>query len=110
MELVNFLLKCGDDVRLWVSRRLRGQCEQQWGALCHTLGHTCPPGNQSDGSVQNTAATTLPTTVVLPITAQGRRQPTKDAEAEKKRGAQGAAVDAATADPPAFEKANMTVA
>lgn len=108
MELVNFLLKCGDDVRLWVGRRLRSQCEQQWGPLCRTFGSTCPLGNQSD-DVQN-AATTLPTTAALPITTQGRsqRQPTTAAKAEEKRSAQGAA--AATSGLPAFEKANMTVA
>lgn len=113
MELVNFLLKCGDDVRLWVSRRLRGQCEQQWGALCHTFGSPCPLGNQSD-NVQNAAAATILPTTAPAITAQGRsqRQPTTAAEAEEKRSAQeaAAAATAATSGLLAFEKTNMTVA
>uniref|UniRef100_A0A3Q3KI08 Stanniocalcin n=1 Tax=Monopterus albus TaxID=43700 RepID=A0A3Q3KI08_MONAL len=41
VELVNFLLKCGDKVRSWVSQRLRGQCEQHWGALCSSFDRTC---------------------------------------------------------------------
>uniref|UniRef100_A0A3B4Y105 Stanniocalcin n=1 Tax=Seriola lalandi dorsalis TaxID=1841481 RepID=A0A3B4Y105_SERLL len=41
VELVNFLLKCGDEVRSWVSRRLREQCEQHWGALCRSFSSTC---------------------------------------------------------------------
>uniref|UniRef100_A0A8D2ZN35 Stanniocalcin n=1 Tax=Scophthalmus maximus TaxID=52904 RepID=A0A8D2ZN35_SCOMX len=51
VELVNFLLKCGDEVRSWVSRRLRGQCEQHWGALCRSFGRTCP---QSDAPQHTT--------------------------------------------------------
>uniref|UniRef100_A0A3B4YVZ0 Stanniocalcin n=1 Tax=Stegastes partitus TaxID=144197 RepID=A0A3B4YVZ0_9TELE len=42
VELMNFLLKCGDNVRTWVGRRLRGQCEQHWGALCGSFGSICP--------------------------------------------------------------------
>ncbi|XP_024921517.1 stanniocalcin-2 [Cynoglossus semilaevis] len=65
VELVNFLLKCDDEVRSWVSRRLRGQCEQHWGALCGSLGNPCSlsqPGAQQQG--------TAPTpTVPWPITA-----------------------------------------
>uniref|UniRef100_A0A3Q3WI00 Stanniocalcin n=1 Tax=Mola mola TaxID=94237 RepID=A0A3Q3WI00_MOLML len=38
VELMNFLLNCGDEVRLWVGRRLRGQCVQHWGKLCGSLG------------------------------------------------------------------------
>lgn len=115
MELVNFLLKCGDDVRLWVGRRLRGQCEQQWGALCHTFGSTCPLGNQSDNLPNVGATATPPTAAPWPVTARGRsqRQPTTAAEAEEKRGAQeatAAAAAAATSGLPALEKANVTVA
>ncbi|XP_047235781.1 uncharacterized protein LOC124876813 [Girardinichthys multiradiatus] len=42
VELMNFLLKCGDEIRTWVGRRLRGQCEQHWGALCSTFTNNCP--------------------------------------------------------------------
>uniref|UniRef100_A0A3Q2PWX4 Stanniocalcin n=1 Tax=Fundulus heteroclitus TaxID=8078 RepID=A0A3Q2PWX4_FUNHE len=38
VELMNFLLKCGDDIRTWVGRRLRGQCEQHWGSLSCVWG------------------------------------------------------------------------
>uniref|UniRef100_A0A7N5ZSE0 Stanniocalcin n=1 Tax=Anabas testudineus TaxID=64144 RepID=A0A7N5ZSE0_ANATE len=48
VELVNFLLTCGDKVRSWVSRRLRGQCEQHWGALCSSFS-----------SVENQLSTSL---------------------------------------------------
>ncbi|KAM8741079.1 stanniocalcin-2-like isoform 1-T2 [Acanthopagrus schlegelii] len=54
VELMNFLLKCGDEVRLWVGRRLRGQCEQHWGALCGGLGGTCSLG-QSDAPQHTTS-------------------------------------------------------
>uniref|UniRef100_H3DFD9 Stanniocalcin n=1 Tax=Tetraodon nigroviridis TaxID=99883 RepID=H3DFD9_TETNG len=40
VELMNFLLKCGEEERRWVGWRLRGQCEQHWGMLCTSLG--CP--------------------------------------------------------------------
>ncbi|MEQ2158750.1 hypothetical protein GOODEAATRI_015588 [Goodea atripinnis] len=42
VELMNFLLKCGDEIRTWVGRRLQGQCEQHWGALCSTFTNNCP--------------------------------------------------------------------
>uniref|UniRef100_A0A4W6F5K7 Stanniocalcin n=1 Tax=Lates calcarifer TaxID=8187 RepID=A0A4W6F5K7_LATCA len=75
--LVNFLLKCGDEVRSWVSRRLRGQCEQHWGALCRSFGSTCSL-SQSDVPQHTTAQ---PSTVPWPITAQGPvQQPTRAAE------------------------------
>uniref|UniRef100_A0A3P9AS88 Stanniocalcin n=1 Tax=Maylandia zebra TaxID=106582 RepID=A0A3P9AS88_9CICH len=32
VELTNFLLKCGEEVKTWVGRRLREQCEQYWGS------------------------------------------------------------------------------
>ncbi|XP_037125978.1 biorientation of chromosomes in cell division protein 1 [Syngnathus acus] len=40
-ELINFLLRCGDDVGPWVARRLRAQCRDHWGALCDILAVTC---------------------------------------------------------------------
>uniref|UniRef100_A0A3P8TEE3 Stanniocalcin n=1 Tax=Amphiprion percula TaxID=161767 RepID=A0A3P8TEE3_AMPPE len=53
VELTNFLLKCGDEVRTWVGRRLHGQCEQHWGALCGSFGSICPLSQ----SLQQTTAT-----------------------------------------------------
>ncbi|KAI7795843.1 putative stanniocalcin-2 [Triplophysa rosa] len=37
VELVNILLGCGEEVRVAISRRIRTQCEQNWGALCGSL-------------------------------------------------------------------------
>lgn len=37
MELVNILLGCGEEVRVAIARRIRTQCEQNWGALCGSL-------------------------------------------------------------------------
>lgn len=37
MELVNILLGCGEEVRAAIGRRIRNQCEQNWGALCASL-------------------------------------------------------------------------
>ncbi|XP_038155361.1 uncharacterized protein LOC119792689 [Cyprinodon tularosa] len=37
VELMNFLLKCGGEIRTWVGRRLRGQCEQHWGGSAAPL-------------------------------------------------------------------------
>ncbi|XP_070839556.1 uncharacterized protein [Chaetodon trifascialis] len=76
VELMNFLLQCGEEVRLWVSRRLRGQCEQQWGVLCSSFGGTCFP-SQSD-ALQHT--TVSPPTPPRLITAP--QQPTRAAEPE----------------------------
>ncbi|XP_041808712.1 uncharacterized protein LOC121617588 [Chelmon rostratus] len=79
VELMNFLLQCGEEVRLWVSRRLRGQCEQQWGSLCSSFGGTCSP-SQSDAPQHTTVP---PPTPPRPITAQGpQQQPTRVAEPE----------------------------
>nr|XP_055035510.1 uncharacterized protein LOC129423285 [Misgurnus anguillicaudatus] len=37
VELVNILLGCGEEVRVAIGRRIRTQCEQNWGALCGSL-------------------------------------------------------------------------
>uniref|UniRef100_A0A672ZTS3 Stanniocalcin n=1 Tax=Sphaeramia orbicularis TaxID=375764 RepID=A0A672ZTS3_9TELE len=79
VELINFLLTCGDEARSWVGRRLQGQCTQHWGALCESFGSSCSL-SQSD-AVQ-------PTTVP-PLTAQGallQQQPTRAAEADDRSG------------------------
>ncbi|XP_072231700.1 uncharacterized protein [Leuresthes tenuis] len=70
VELMNFLLKCGDGVRAWVGRRLRGQCEQHWGALCGSFTNLCPQ-SQPDGPQ---LTTTPQATVAWPITARQQLQ------------------------------------
>ncbi|XP_059208017.1 uncharacterized protein LOC131986893 [Centropristis striata] len=74
VELMNFLLQCGDAARLWVGRRLQGQCQHHWGALCGGFGGACSH-NQSDVRQHSTAP---PPTVPRPITAQDppQQQPT----------------------------------
>lgn len=37
MELVNILLSCGEEVKEALTRSVRLQCEQNWGALCDSL-------------------------------------------------------------------------
>ncbi|XP_035035085.1 uncharacterized protein LOC118122476 [Hippoglossus stenolepis] len=105
VELVNFLLKCGDEVRSWVSRRLRGQCEQHWGSLCRSFGGTCS-FNQSD-ALQNTTAP--PPTVPRPITAQGPlQQPIRAAEPEDRRRGLNVIDNATESVFPVSEKTNVT--
>ncbi|MGH0156319.1 UNVERIFIED_CONTAM: hypothetical protein FKN15_031024 [Acipenser sinensis] len=38
VELVNILLSCGEEVKEAITRSVRVQCEQNWGALCDSLG------------------------------------------------------------------------
>lgn len=115
VELVNFLLKCSDEVRLWVGRRLRGQCEQHWGALCGSFGSACLLNNQSDtlqrATTTTTTATTPPPTAPWPVTAQGpRRQPTTAAEPENRSTQKTDSSGDATSGLPVLEKANVTAA
>ncbi|CAJ1063608.1 stanniocalcin-2-like [Xyrichtys novacula] len=77
VELINFLLDCGDEVRSWVSLRMRSQCEQNWGTLCSSFGSSCSV-SQSD-TPQHTTTSPLPTTVPRPFTLQ---QPTAEAQHE----------------------------
>ncbi|KAI2656725.1 Stanniocalcin-2 [Labeo rohita] len=37
VELVNILLSCGEEVKEAITRSVRLQCEQNWGALCDSL-------------------------------------------------------------------------
>ncbi|ROJ62523.1 Stanniocalcin-2 [Anabarilius grahami] len=53
VELVNILLGCGEEVRVAIGRRIRTQCEQNWGALCGSLS-LC-----ALGKVENQASSTL---------------------------------------------------
>ncbi|XP_018611889.1 stanniocalcin-2a [Scleropages formosus] len=45
VELVNILLGCGEEVKEAITRSVRLQCEQNWGALCDSLSFcsTLPP-------------------------------------------------------------------
>nr|XP_054587099.1 uncharacterized protein LOC107386810 [Nothobranchius furzeri] len=69
VELINFLLRCGDEIQVWVGQRLRGQCEQHWGALCGSFTNTCPL-SQSDALEHSTP----PPAAAQPITAAEPRQ------------------------------------
>ncbi|CAL8265683.1 unnamed protein product [Merluccius merluccius] len=72
VELVNFLLGCGEEVRSWVGRRLRAQCSQQWGSsVCGSFGSGCP-FNQSDLALPH--ATTPPPTMPQPVAGQSPPQ------------------------------------
>ncbi|XP_070700177.1 stanniocalcin-2-like [Pempheris klunzingeri] len=104
VELMNFLLKCGDEVRLWVSQRLRRQCEQHWGPLCSSFGSTCSL-SQSDAPQHTTAP---PPTTPWPVTAQGPlQQPTGAAAPEVRSGL--SPIDNVTQPGlPMSEKANIT--
>ncbi|KAJ8254689.1 hypothetical protein GJAV_G00196090 [Gymnothorax javanicus] len=42
VELVNILLGCGEEVKEAISRSVRLQCEQHWGALCESLSFCSP--------------------------------------------------------------------
>ncbi|KAM4547590.1 stanniocalcin-2 [Fundulus diaphanus] len=79
VELMNFLLKCGDEVRTWVGRRLRGQCEQHWGSLCSTFTKICP---LSQPDVPGPPAGPPPS-VPGPVTpTEPLQQPTREVELE----------------------------
>lgn len=54
VELVNFLLSCGDEARSWIGLRLQAQCTQHWGALCDSFSRTCLLP-QSDPSLNSSA-------------------------------------------------------
>lgn len=78
VELTNFLLKCGEEVKTWVGRRLREQCEQYWGSLCSSLAGNCPLC-QSDTLNQSTSP---PTSAQWPIAAGGPLQQQTEAKPE----------------------------
>uniref|UniRef100_A0A8C2WRA0 Stanniocalcin n=1 Tax=Cyclopterus lumpus TaxID=8103 RepID=A0A8C2WRA0_CYCLU len=88
VELMNFLLKCGDTVGLWVGQRLRRQCEQHWGPLCSSFGSTCSH-SQADATNQGPP-----------------QQPTRVAEAEDSNGP--SRIDNATEFGLVSEKSNAT--
>ncbi|KAM6907127.1 stanniocalcin-2 [Xenentodon cancila] len=100
VELMNFLLKCGNEVRVWVGRRLRGQCEQHWGALCSTFTSICPL-SQADAQ-QQTPAAPWPTTALGPL-----QQPTAGMETEDRTGVR--QIDSTTESGfPVFDQSNVT--
>lgn len=65
VELVNFLLSCGDEARSWVSQRLQMQCSQHWGVLCESFSGTCPHG-QPDSSQNSSTLSVLAAVVPGP--------------------------------------------
>lgn len=62
VELMNFLLSCGDEARSWVGHRLRGQCTQHWGPLCDSFGRTCSIGRLDASQTTTAPAPPLQTT------------------------------------------------
>ncbi|XP_041930517.1 stanniocalcin-2a [Alosa sapidissima] len=51
VELVNILLSCGEEVKEAITRSVRSQCEQNWGALCESLTLCSPvPNAQAPGA------------------------------------------------------------
>ncbi|XP_029704551.1 uncharacterized protein [Takifugu rubripes] len=80
VELMNFLLKCGEGARQWVGRRLRGQCEQHWGTLCSSFGDSCPL-NHWDTAPNTTAPP--PLAPRPPSAPQPPQQPIAGAQLDK---------------------------
>ncbi|XP_053573115.1 stanniocalcin-2 [Bombina bombina] len=48
VDLVNFLLTCGDDVKDAITRNVQAQCAHHWGRLCYILS-VCTSAMQGDG-------------------------------------------------------------
>uniref|UniRef100_A0A665U2X6 Stanniocalcin n=1 Tax=Echeneis naucrates TaxID=173247 RepID=A0A665U2X6_ECHNA len=105
VELVNFLLKCGDEVRLWVSQRLRGQCDQHWGALCRSFSSICSL-SQSDSPELTTAP---PSTTPWPITSQRPAQQPTRADKPGNRSGFNQTDNTTESGLPRSEKTNMTM-
>lgn len=77
VELMNFLLKCREDVRLWVGQQLRGQCEQYWGTLCSSFG------GGGGGCALNQTETLQNATVPPSMTPRPLKQPVAAAQPDK---------------------------
>ncbi|XP_051945082.1 stanniocalcin-2a [Xyrauchen texanus] len=60
VELVNILLSCGEEVKEAITRSVRLQCEQNWGALCDSLSIcsliTTAPASGSAGGLERRPA------------------------------------------------------
>ncbi|KAL0994723.1 hypothetical protein UPYG_G00126300 [Umbra pygmaea] len=69
VELVNVLLGCGEEVRTAIARRVRIQCEQNWGALCGSLS-LCSLGHSGDPQRMTAPPATLPDRNTLPSAGQ----------------------------------------
>uniref|UniRef100_A0A8C5NC32 Stanniocalcin n=1 Tax=Gouania willdenowi TaxID=441366 RepID=A0A8C5NC32_GOUWI len=81
VELMSFLLSCGENIRTWVGRRLHVQCKLHWGTPCDSLADVCPI-SQSDAAHHTT--TPHPTSSI-PVTAQRPpQQPIGEVDAEDK--------------------------
>ncbi|TRY81283.1 hypothetical protein DNTS_012120 [Danionella cerebrum] len=60
VELVNILLGCGEEVKEAITRSVRLQCEQNWGALCDSLSF-CTSITSAPGSGGHPRRLPLPT-------------------------------------------------
>lgn len=61
VELVNILLGCGEEVQEAISRRIRAQCELNWGALCGSFSR-CALTRVATGADQSLTLTPTPAT------------------------------------------------
>ncbi|XP_014053551.1 stanniocalcin-2 [Salmo salar] len=83
VELVNILLGCGEEVRTAIARRVRMQCEQNWGALCGSLslcslGHSDDPQHITVPPATLQGRTTLPPAGQLSLPNTEQDQPRTD--------------------------------
>ncbi|XP_048885611.1 stanniocalcin-2a [Brienomyrus brachyistius] len=74
VELVNILLACGEEVKEAITRSVRLQCEQNWGALCDSLSFcsTLPP------AAERRHGNPLHIEAEHPVSPKGSRQGEKD--------------------------------
>ncbi|XP_051533336.1 uncharacterized protein LOC127428781 [Myxocyprinus asiaticus] len=73
VELVNILLGCGEEVREAIGRRIRTQCEQNWGALCGSLS-LCTIG-KVEGQASSTLAPPSAPDTTTPVGANANSLP-----------------------------------
>ncbi|KAK3524274.1 hypothetical protein QTP70_026043 [Hemibagrus guttatus] len=66
VELVNILLRCGEEVRLAITHRIHTQCEENWGALCASLSLCLP---------DHTKIQTVPTLTPVPAVSSANFLP-----------------------------------
>lgn len=60
VELVNILLSCGEEVKEALTRSVRLQCEQNWGALCDSLSLCSSVATPSGGAANDHQRRALP--------------------------------------------------
>lgn len=83
VELVNILLSCGEEVKEALTRSVRLQCEQNWGALCDSLSVCSSLAPSPAGTAAEHHRRTLPT---LPELDQPRPQRQGDKDKAGKAG------------------------